>query len=326
MLRTRLTELFGIEYPIMSAPMAQHSGGTLAAAVSSAGGFGTFGGINPPGGEHWVRDQIAFTRSKADKPFGVGFITPFLPVFESQFQAALDGRASAIVFSFSDPLPYLRRVKDAGPLAICQVQTLELARMAVDAGADVLIAQGNEAGGHTGTMTLLPLLTSVLDAYPNMPILAAGGITSPRALAAVLSAGADGAMLGTAFLATPEAVEVTDAHKQRIVASDGQDTVYTPIYDLLGIAPWPAGIAGRVYRNEFAREWLGREEELRERRDEIAPRLRDAEQRGDLERTAVYYGQGAGAIDAVRPAAEVLRVICEGAERLLRERAGGLLS
>jgi nitronate monooxygenase len=326
MLRTRFTQLLGIEYPIMSAPMAMHSGGTLAAAVSAAGGLGTFGGVNPPAGEHWVRDQIALVRKKTDRPFGVGFITPFLPAFEQQFQAAIDGLAPAVVFSFTDPLPYLARVKDAGLLAICQVQTLEGARLAVDAGADVLVAQGNEAGGHTGTMNLLPLLASVLDAYPDLPVLAAGGIASARALAAVLAAGADGVILGTAFLATPEAVEVAEAHKQRIVQSDGQDTVYTEVFDMLGIAPWPKGIAGRVWRNAFAEEWVGREAELRERRDEIAPQLLAAEQRGDLNHTAVYYGQGAGAIDAVRPAAEVLCAICEGAERIIRERASGLLA
>jgi nitronate monooxygenase len=255
----------------------------------------------------------------------VGFITPFLPVFEQQFEAALEGGASAIVFSFSDPLPYLRRVKDAGLRSICQVQTMELARMAIDAGADALIAQGNEAGGHTGAMTLLPLLCSIIDAHPDVPVLAAGGITTGRALAAVLAAGADGGMLGTAFLATPEAVEVAEAHKQRIVASDGQDTVYTLIYDILGLAPWPEGIAGRVYSNEFAREWLGREDELRGRKDEISAQLHDAEVRGDIERTAIYYGQGAGAIEAIRPAAEVMRSICDEAERILGERAATLL-
>jgi nitronate monooxygenase len=326
MLRTRFTDLFRIEYPIMSAPMAMHSGGTLAAAVAAAGGLGTFGGVNPPAGEHWVRDQIALVREKTNRPFGVGFITPFLPAFEQQFQAAIDGQAPAVVFSFTDPLPYLPRVKDAGLRAICQVQTLELARQAVHAGADVLVAQGNEAGGHTGTMNLLPLLTSVLDAYPDIPVLAAGGIASVRSFAAVLAAGADGAMLGTAFLATPEAVEVADAHKQRIVQSDGQDTVYTEVFDMLGIAPWPKGIAGRVWRNAFAEEWHGREDELRERKAEIAQQLLAAEERDDLERTAVYYGQGAGAVNAIRPAAEVLRTICEGAERILRERGNGLFA
>ena len=126
-----------------------------------------------------------------------------------------------VVFSFVDPKPWLGRAKSSGATTICQVQDLEGADAAVDAGADVLLAQGNEAGGHTGGMNLLPLLVSVVEKYPDLPVLAAGGITTGRALAAVLAAGADGASLGTALLATPEAVEVPDAFKERIVLSDG---------------------------------------------------------------------------------------------------------
>jgi nitronate monooxygenase len=318
MLRTRFTALLGLEYPIMSAPMAMHSGATLAAAVSNGGGLGTFGGVHPGGGA-WVRQQIADVRAKTDKPFGVGFITQYIPLLPQNFEAALEERAPVVMFSFTDPLPYLTRAKDAGAITICQVQTMELARMAIDAGADVLVAQGNEAGGHTGTMNLLPLLCRVIDTYPNVPVLAAGGIASGRSLAAVLAAGADGAVLGTAFLATPDAVEVSDAHKQRIVESDGQDTIYTQVYDLLGIAPWPKGIAGRVYRNAFVDEWHGREDELPGRREELARTLEDAYQRDDTSRMPVYMGQSAGAIRAVRPAADVLRAICADAERILRE-------
>jgi nitronate monooxygenase len=318
MLRTRFTELLGLDYPIMSAPMAMHSGATIAAAVSNAGGLGTFGAINP-GGEHWVREQIAGVRAQTGRPFGVGFITQYIPLLPQNFEAALEGRPPVFVFSFTDPLPYLTKAKETGAIAICQVQTMELARMAVDAGADMLIAQGNEAGGHTGAMNLLPLLCSVIDAYPSVPVLAAGGIASGRSLAAVLAAGADGAVLGTAFLATDEAVEVSAAHKQRIVASDGQDTIYSPIYDIASGGPWPAGIAGRVYRNAFIDEWLGREDELREKRQEIAPTLEEAYKRDDATRMPVYMGQGSGSITAVRPAAEVLRSICEDAGRILAQ-------
>jgi nitronate monooxygenase len=323
MLRTRFSELFDLDYPIMSAPMAMHSGATLAGAVSVAGGLGTFGAIHS-GGAAWVREQIAGVRAKTDKAFGVGFITPFIPALLQNFDAAVDEHPPAIMFSFTDPLPYLTKAKDAGAITICQVQTIEGARQAVDAGTDVLVAQGNEAGGHTGTMNLLPLLCSVLDAYPDIPVLAAGGIASGRALAAVLAAGTDGAVLGTAFLVTPEAVEVSDAHKQRIVESDGQDTIYTEVYDIASGGPWPEGIAGRVYRNAFVDEWHGREDELRRRREEIAPTLEEAYQRDDTSRMPVYIGQGSGAIDAVRPAAEVLQTICDDAERILRERGNVL--
>lgn len=320
MLRTRFTELLGLDYPIMSAPMAMHSGATLAAAVSGVGGLGTFGAINP-GGEAWVREQIASIRLQTDRPFGVGFITQYIPLLPQNFEAAIDEQPSFVIFSFTDPLPYITRAKEAGAITICQVQTMELARLVVDAGADVLVAQGNEAGGHTGAMNLLPLLCGVIDAYPDVPVLAAGGIASGRSLAAVLAAGADGAVLGTAFLATHEAVEVSVAHKRRIVASDGEDTVLQVVYDIASGGPWPEGIGGRVYRNDFVNEWLGREDELREKREEIAPTLEEAYKRNDASRMPVYMGQGSGSIKAVRPAADVLRSICNDAERILRERS-----
>ena len=254
MLTTRFTELLGLDYPVMSAPMSNHSGGELAAAVSSAGGLGTFGGTNGFG-PSWLRQQIALVRSRTDRPFGVGFITHLIAADPTNFEIALEERVPVFVFSFSDPEPWLGRARDAGALTICQVQSAELAEMAVRAGADVLLAQGNEAGGHTGQVNLLPLLVSLIERYPELPVLAAGGITSGRALAAVLAAGAQGASLGTAMVATPEAVEVPESFKQRIVASDGQDTAYTRLYDLLGDSPWPEGIAGRVYRNRLVREW-----------------------------------------------------------------------
>jgi nitronate monooxygenase len=175
-----------------------------------------------------------------------------------------------IVFSFADPRPWLGRAKNAGALTVCQVQSLELAQLAVDAGADVLLTQGNEAGGHTGEINLLPLLVALVERYPNVPVLAAGGITSGRALAGALAASAEGASLGTALLATPEAVEVPQAFKEQIVLSDGQDTAFTRLYDLLGIRPWPEGIVGRVYRNRLVREWHGRDAEVLARREELA--------------------------------------------------------
>ena len=141
------------------------------------------------------------------------------------------------------------------------------AREAVTAGADVLVAQGNEAGGHTGTMNLLPFLVSVLDAFPTTPALASGGIASGRSLAAVLAAGADGAWAGTAFLATPECVEIPEEHKQTIVQSDGEDTIFTRAYDVLFGMPWPEVIGERLQRNKFTDEWHGREKEIAERRE-----------------------------------------------------------
>lgn len=325
MLRTRITELFGVQYPIMSAPMAMHSGGRLAGAVSAAGGLGAFGAINPAGPD-WIREQMRIIRSQTDKPFAVGFITAFIPMFQRNFEAALDERAPVIALSFGNPQPWLEQAKRSGATVICQVQTIEDAQRAAAEGADIVVAQGNEAGGHTGTMNLLPLLSRVVELLPGIPVMAAGGIANGRSLAAALAAGADGAWLGTAFLATPEAVEVRDFHKQRIIDSDGQDTVFTEAYDIMDGMPWPEGVAGRVYGNRFAQDWLGREEELRRRREELLPAYGEGQQRNDPEAVAIYMGQSAAFVDSVRPAADVLRSICDDAERILRERSAKLLS
>lgn len=320
-LRTRLTERFGIAHPIMSAPMAMHSGGRLAAAVSQAGGLGSFGGIHRSEGPDWVRRHVELVRAATERPFGVGFISAFIPAYEKHFEAALTARVPVIALSFGEFEPWLGKAKTAGAIVMCQVQTMDSARAAVAAGADILVAQGNEAGGHTGTMNLLPLLVGIVEAFPDVPVLAAGGIASGRALAAVLAAGGDGAWVGTGFLATHECVEVSDDYKRLIVASDGEDTVFTRAYDIVSGAPWPKGIGERVRRNAFTDEWQNRDDEVLKKRQQIAAEL--AKSPGP-DRAAVLYGQSAGAIQAIRSAGDVLRQISGDAERILRARAATL--
>ena len=314
-LRTRFTELFGLEHPLMSAPMALHSGGTLAGAVSAAGGMGSYGGLHRTEPPAWVTAQAALVRERTDRPFAIGFITPFLPMTEPYFEAALDAQPAAIALSFSDPRPWAPRVHDAGCALICQVQTFADAELALEAGAEVLVAQGHDAGGHTGTMGLLTLLTGIAETHPEAVLLAAGGVGSGRGLAAALLAGADGAWLGTAFLATPEAVEIDDGHKQAIVASDGTDTVFTRAYDIASGAPWPAGIGERVRRDGFTDAWAEREAELRSVRDAVP-----------VDGIGMLYGESARFATAVEPAADVLRRISAEAEQILRDRPGSVLS
>ena len=319
--------MFGLDHPVMSAPMVLHSGGALAAAVSAAGGLGSFGAMHPAKGPDWVHAEIATIRGRTDRPFGVGFITPFLPFAEPLFEAALAERPAVVAFSFANPPPWLAQAKEVGARVMCQVQNFEDADAAVDAGVDVLVAQGNEAGGHTGTMGLLPFLAGVVARYGEIPVLAAGGIADGRTLAAALTAGADGAWLGTVFLATTEAVEVHDIHKDLIVESDGTDTVFTRAYDIVSELPWPAGIGERVRRNRFTDEWTEREAELRDRREEMAPPAgtNPFEDPPDPETSAVLYGPSAGFVDAVRPAAEVVRTVSDEAERILRSRPEAIL-
>jgi len=327
MLQTRFTEMFGLTYPVMSAPMAHHSGGRLAAAVSDAGGLGSFGGVHTRKGPDWLRGEAAIVRAKTDRPFGIGFITPFLPFTKELFEAALDEKPSVVALSFSDPGPWVGQIRSAGAKVMCQVQNFHDAAVAVEAGTDVLVAQGNEAGGHTGTMSLLPLLVGIASQHPEVPVLAAGGIADGNTLAAALTAGADGAWLGTAFLATPEATEVHDIHKQLIVDSDGADTIFTSSYDIASGLPWPSGIGERVRQNKFTEEWADRETELRENREEVSATLQTngPDAPPDPETDAVLYGQSAAFVSAVRPAAEVVREISEHAEQILRSRPASIL-
>lgn len=323
MIRTRITDMFGLRYPLMSAPMSRHSGGKLAGAVTQAGGLGLFGATNPAG-EEWLRGQVAIARAMSgERPFGLGFITHLIAVFPSLFDAAIDERVPVIAFSFADPAPWIPRAKASGATVICQVQSVDGAAQAVAAGTDILVVQGNEAGGHTGRSNLLPLLLRVLRDFPDVPVLAAGGIASGRGLAAVLTSGADGAWLGTALLATHECVDVPDAYKEMLVAARSEQTVFTEVFDILdeaafGIPPWPERIAGRAIANDLVKEWHGNETRLRAELSKILPAYRQALARNDVAKTAVWAGESVDFIDEIRAVADLVKDICDEAERLLR--------
>ena len=318
MLKTPFTDRLNLDYPLMSAPMSNHSGGTLAAAVSQTGALGTFGGSNRYGPQ-WLTDQIAHIRNQTPRPFGIGFITHQIESDPQNFELALTEQVPVIIFSFADPHPWLTRARESGALTIAQVQSPESAQTALDAGADILLAQGNEAGGHTGQMNLLPLLADLTRQHPHTPILAAGGITSPQSLAAILAAGAQGASLGTALLATPEAIEVPQPFKDQILRTNGQETIYTRLYDLLDNAPWPNGIAGRVYHNRLTQQWHHRLHEIQSHREELTTDLAQARQNQDPETASVYMGQGVTQIQTIRPAAQIIHEIAQGAETILRQ-------
>ena len=314
MLSTRLTEKYGLQYPVLSAPMAGHSGGRFAAAVSNAGALGTFGAATFT--PERLKQEVEIARANTEKPFGVGLITFRLPDQEDLLNTAIEARVPVIALSFDDPRPWAPRIHDAGISLICQVQSMESASEAVEAGADVIAVQGREAGGHTGSPSLLPLLEQVLDAYPEHVVVAAGGISSGRTLAAVLAAGADGAWIGTRLLATPEA-EIAEEHKQMIVQSSAGDTVFTPVYDIVAGGRWPRDIEARLLRNRFAAEWTGRERELEDRLPEVMTRIAAAKNADPWQYQAVYMGAGVGAIQSVQPVGEVLESICREAETRL---------
>lgn len=161
--------MFGLTYPVMSAPMALHSGGTVAAAVSTAGGLGSFGGIHPEKGPAWIRDEIAIIRALTDRLFAAGFITPFLGFAASLFDAVIGERPAAVALSFGEPGPWIDQVKASGARVICQVQSYVDAELAVVAGADVLVAQGAEAGLHLASPAPAAKLTHLIETAHHWP-------------------------------------------------------------------------------------------------------------------------------------------------------------
>jgi len=324
LLRTRLCDLLGVEHPIVNAPMSSAAGADLAAAVSSAGGFGLIGGTTgvTPNPE-WLRGQIRSVRERTDRPFGVGFISSF-PGLAEMVQVALEERVTAICHSFADPTPWIEPAHAVGIKVIAQVQTVAQARVAAQAGADAITAQGSEAGGHTGYSGTLSLVLAVLDAVSPVPVLAAGGIADGRGLAAVLMLGAVGAWMGTRFVATPEGTN-PDWVKTRVVEAGTDDTVLTHAYDLAMESPFPAGIGDRVLRNAFIDAWHNRDEEVTARRLELSAQVRAATERGDTTIAAVRAGNASGLVHGIEPAGEVVKRIVAEAQAILRGRPASLL-
>ncbi|GGC59187.1 NAD(P)H-dependent flavin oxidoreductase [Chelatococcus reniformis] len=312
---TRATELLGIKHPILLAPMDLIADGQLAAAVSQAGGFGIIGGGY--GDQAWLEREMDAAGSAR---VGVGFITWSLAKQPHLLDVALKRRPAAIMLSFGDVGPHAPKVKEAGALLICQVQTLEQALHAAVHGADILVAQGAEAGGHGMSRSTMPFVPAVVDTIPGVPVVAAGGIADGRGLAAALMLGADGVLLGTRFYATQEAA-ASGAAKGCIVAASGDDTTRGILFDIARDRVWPAPYTGRVLRNGFSEAWRGREGELMQRREEVGARYDEARAHNDFSIAALIVGEAVDLVNDVPPAAEVVRRVVAEAEARLTNRA-----
>jgi nitronate monooxygenase len=318
--RTRLCDLLAIEHPILNAPMGMVAGAPLAAAVSGSGGLGLIGGaFRDPDG---LRAEIRAARALSERRVGVGFISHLEETHELA-RAALDEGITVVAHSFADPTPFVAPAHDQGALVLCQVRTVGEAERAAVAGVDVIVAQGTEAGGHTGRVSTLPLVPAVVDAVAPLPVVAAGGIGDARGIAAALVLGADGVWLGTRFEATPEAA-VGGSFRERLVAASTDDTVLTETFDLAIKMDWPAGIAMRALRNRFTDEWHGREDEVRAW----------SQERSDEYRTYGFFspdqgvmpaGESVGVVTTVEPAGDIVRRLAAEAEAILRDRPADLL-
>ena len=316
MLRTRACALLGIEHPVVLGGMGTGTSPELVAEVSRAGGLGILGATRQSPPE--LAAEVEEIRRRTDRPFGLNLLL-FL-ADEERFTGLLAARPRVLSFAWARPeqdlASYFARSHEVGALVMHMVSGVDEARRAAEAGADVIVAQGTEGGGHIGLMGTLPLVPMVVDAVAPIPVLAAGGVADGRGLAAALALGAEGVLLGTRFLATPEA-PIPDSHKQAIVDSDGHDTLATEIPDIAVGQVWPGAYA-RVIRNRFVEEWLGREGELRRRQAEVGTRIRLARAEGDRDNVPLMVGQTAGLIDAIEPAAELVRRISADAEAILR--------
>jgi nitronate monooxygenase len=319
MIKTALTRWFDLDVPVFGAPMAGVAGGELARAISLGGGLGMIGvGSDTPAG--WITDQARIP-AEADVSYGVGLMAWAVERRPELLAATIAAEPVLVSVSFGDPEPFVGPLHDAGIAVATAVNSLADLDRAQAAGADVIVAQGTEAGGHTGRRATLPLLQEVL-AGTDRPVLAAGGVATGAGLAAVLVAGAAGAWIGTPFLSCTEATNSTAA-RARVRAAGGDRTVLTSAFDIAQELPWPARWPGRALVNEFTETWHGREDELRGD-TAAAEEVRRARAEGDLEHAPVYAGESVGLVTTEESAADVVRRLAADARKAL-ERAPRLL-
>ncbi len=314
MIRTRLTERFGLDVPIVSAPMAMAAGGALAAAVTRAGGLGFIGGgYSDP---DWIETELG---NAGNQPVGCGFITWALAEQEARspglLASVLARKPAAVFFSFGDCSEFAAAARVAEVPVFAQVQTVEGARAAVAAGAEVIVAQGGEAGGHgavRGTMSLVP---EVVDAVgKNAIVLAAGGIGDGRGLAAALMLGAEGVLIGTRFWASDEAL-VPDGFHRDALAAGGDGTAKTALPDIARQKDWPAPYTIRTLESDWIRKWRdvpGGPSDESARADYLR-----AAAEGDCSGAAAIAGEAVGLIHAIKPAEEIVRDMMREAEAAL---------
>jgi nitronate monooxygenase len=315
-LKTRLTERLGIEHPILLAPMNVFTGGKLAAAVSNAGGLGLIGGGYGDAG--WLEQQFAAAGSAR---VGCGFITWSMARDPKLLDRVLARRPAALMLSFGDLEPHASRIKARGVPLICQVQGMKYLREAVDAGADIIVAEGCEAGGHSGyrgVFTLVPEAADYLAKHsPDTVLVAAGGVGDGRGLAAALMLGADGVLVGTRFVASQES-ETTQGFRDAIIRSDGDSTIKSRTVDIARNRFWPnREFVIRVLKNSFVAKWHGREDEMEKVVDAESERFAAAFKSGDVDNSAVLMGEVSGIIRDAPPAAQIVgKMIEEACERL----------
>jgi len=314
-LKTKLTKLLNIQHPVLLAPMAFASGGVLAAAVSRNGGLGIIGGGY--GDRDWLDQQFLLA---GNTPVGVGFITWSLQQSPSLLTHVLAHQPVAVMLSFGDPRPFAETIHNAGAKLICQCQNLRHVAEAVEAGADIIVAQGGEAGGHGASRSTLTLVPEVVDDLQQQGsdavVVAAGGIADGRGLAASLMLGAQGVLMGTRFWASHESL-VHDNHRASLLATTGDGTVKTHVADIVRQIQWPAEFSARVRANEFTQRWHGEEQVLEQVAAELEGPYRKAFAAGDADQVGVFFGEAAGLIHSIESVDTIMSGLIADAKDLL---------
>jgi len=319
-LATAFTEMFGITHPIALAPMGGSAGGALAAAVSNGGGLGLLGSGN--GDREWLARELPLVAEGTGEPWGVGFQS--WAIDPAAVEYALRYQPRAVMLSFGDPRPFAELVRRSGAVLIIQVTDLAEARQAMEVGADLIVAQGTEAGGHGARRgwSTLAFVPAVVDLVGPTPVLAAGGIADGRGVAAALALGAAGALIGTRFLATAEALSDPEA-KKAIVDGDGEETERSSVLDIARGSRWPLEYTGRTLGHPFLDQWRDAEAELVANPDDVRRAYRESIARGEIPAEPVWASQAIGLIRDLPPAAELVGVLAAQAEQALGRALAG---
>lgn len=312
-MRTRATERLGISQPLVLASMGGATDAALVSAVSAAGGLGMLAAT-------WTETpailaELAAIRSRTNAAFAVNFVLPFAD--PQAIRQCLEAQIPVLSTFRGDPVPLIAEARARGIRTVHQATTLdEVARVAA-AGVDVIIAQGNEAGGHGGPEPLWSFLPDAIRAAGDVPVLAAGGIVDGKGLAAVLALGAQGAVMGTRFLASVEA-PVAEVWKQAILAARPGDTLYSPVWDLVHGEDWP-GVQVRALKNDALLRWHDRPAALQAHQAEALARLDAGILQGDAREMNLLAGVGAGRITEILPAAQIVAQVMAEARAVLSD-------
>jgi enoyl-[acyl-carrier protein] reductase II len=320
MLKTPLCDLFGIEVPIILAPMGTCTSAELAAAVSNEGGLGGLGTLFRATAA--ITRDIDTVRNLTSRPFAVNHIPQALDM--EAFRYTLAARPAVISFALGDPGELVKQAHDAGALTMLQVTTVAQATHAAERGIDVIIAQGGESGGYCGEVSTMTLVPQVVDAVSPVPVVAAGGIFDGRGIAAALMLGAAGVNMGTRFIASAEA-PASEQWKRAITAAKSEDAVKVDVIN--DISPLPGtvgfGTVPRSLRTAFLDEWSGKREEARRERDRLRNQIVSTTQAGRPHECVLWAGQTAGGIDEVLSVGDIMRRLVAETEAAL-SRAPGL--